>query len=332
MPFMKEGGSVPKILSPKYFVIPDRKLTTEDGMAQVKEMKRLADLKDGKEKSEKSLQIIMNPATIKARAQKMAEYKAKIKKMLDEYNHQISHRVDQLPITKISYRVNSSKEASLRITRGNDPLNLTIYEKFRLKTLEFSEWLEVHALASKSKGKSTDLLLQSLIVKFHWVLSQAKALGIPPPPELSTFGGSINEKKRKKKLRGPKGGIFFYNGNFDLLFQREEEFHLATTAQMVRLQSPIYRGTPEKEELFKKMELTKEARIDVSQARKIVQDNLDGLSQHIRIQVKGIVKEVEDYLKTYSSSGKDISWYVEGKQPGSKESRRWQYFDYHVTI
>ncbi|GJS67192.1 retrotransposon protein, putative, ty1-copia subclass [Tanacetum coccineum] len=31
-----------------------------------------------------------------------------------------------------------------------------------------------------------------------------------------------------------------------------------------------------------------------------------------RIQVKDIVKEVEDYLKTYSSAGMDISWYVEG--------------------
>ncbi|GJU70894.1 aldehyde dehydrogenase 1 [Tanacetum coccineum] len=30
------------------------------------------------------------------------------------------------------------------------------------------------------------------------------------------------------------------------------------------------------------------------------------------IQVKGIVKEVKDYLKTYSSAEMDISWYVEG--------------------
>ncbi|GJW67425.1 hypothetical protein Tco_0121849, partial [Tanacetum coccineum] len=31
-----------------------------------------------------------------------------------------------------------------------------------------------------------------------------------------------------------------------------------------------------------------------------------------RIQVKDIVKEVKDYLKTYLSAGMDISWYVEG--------------------
>ncbi|GJZ50792.1 hypothetical protein Tco_0605307 [Tanacetum coccineum] len=31
-----------------------------------------------------------------------------------------------------------------------------------------------------------------------------------------------------------------------------------------------------------------------------------------RIQVKDVVKEVEDYMKTYSSAGMNISWYVEG--------------------
>ncbi|GJU58899.1 hypothetical protein Tco_1236665 [Tanacetum coccineum] len=74
MPFMEEGGSVPKIPSLKSFVIPEGELTNEDVMAQLKEMKRLSDLKVEKEKSEKSLQKIMNPATIRAQAQKMAEY------------------------------------------------------------------------------------------------------------------------------------------------------------------------------------------------------------------------------------------------------------------
>nr|GFD25467.1 hypothetical protein [Tanacetum cinerariifolium] len=31
-----------------------------------------------------------------------------------------------------------------------------------------------------------------------------------------------------------------------------------------------------------------------------------------RIYVKDIVKEVKDYLKTYSLVGMDISWYVKG--------------------
>ncbi|GJS39968.1 hypothetical protein Tco_0565011 [Tanacetum coccineum] len=223
---------------------------------ELKEMKRLSNLKAEKEKSEKSLQKIMNPATIRAQAQKMAEYEAKRKKMLYEYNHQTSHRVDQLPITKISYRVNSSKEATMRITRGNDLLNLTVYDKFRLKTLRVSEWLEVHALASKSKGKSNDLLLQSLRAKFEWVLTQAKKLGV--------------EGRKGLVIRDPESGSFFNNNNFDLVFRREEEFYLATTPQLIRLQNEILRGIPEAEEFFKKLELTIEARNDANQARKIV--------------------------------------------------------------
>ncbi|GJX29298.1 hypothetical protein Tco_0237377 [Tanacetum coccineum] len=317
MPYMEEGGLVTKIPSLKSFVIPEGKLINEDIMAQVKEIKRLADLKAEKEKSKKSLQKIMNPATIRAQAQKMA-----------------------------NYRVNSSKEATIRITRGNDPLYITIHDKFILKTLEFSKWLE-------------------------WVLSQAKALSIPPPPELSTFRVSINDRKRKRSseilqevfvkenvvvdgmhkniipppgvegrnglvIREPKSGIFYYNGNFDLAFQREEEFHLATTSQLIRLHDAIQRGTPEAEEMFKKIGLTIEARDDVDQARKIVQDNLDGLGPRLsnlrRIQVKDIVKEVKDHLNTYSSAGMDISWYVVGIRCSSKESQRWQYSDYPITL
>ncbi|GKA51934.1 hypothetical protein Tco_0745130, partial [Tanacetum coccineum] len=44
-------------------------------------------------------------------------------------------------------------------------------------------------------------------------------------------------------------------------------------------------------------------------------------SNLIRIQVKDIIKEVKDYLKTYSSAGMDISWYVEGIRCSSKESQ-----------
>ncbi|GJR50629.1 R-linalool synthase QH1, chloroplastic-like protein [Tanacetum coccineum] len=192
----------------------------------------------------------------------MAEYEAKRKKMLDEYNQQISHRVDQLPITKISYRI---------------------------KDNGFSEWLEVHALASKSKAMLIDLLLQSLKAKFEWVLTQAKKLGVLPPLELSTFRILVDDMKRKRSseilqevfvkenivvdgmernlippqgikgsrgrvIREPESGIFYFN------------------------------GTPEAEEMFKKIELTIEARDDVNQARKIIQDNLDGLGQDMRVR------------------------------------------------
>nr|GEW52215.1 hypothetical protein [Tanacetum cinerariifolium] len=68
MPYMEESGSVLKIQSLKSFVIPEGQLTNEDVMARVKEMKRLDGLKAEKEKYEKSLQKILNPATIRAQA------------------------------------------------------------------------------------------------------------------------------------------------------------------------------------------------------------------------------------------------------------------------
>ncbi|GKC58187.1 hypothetical protein Tco_1085785 [Tanacetum coccineum] len=149
MPYIEEGGLVPKIPCLKSFLIPEGQLTNEDVMAQLKEMKRPADLKAEKEKSEKSLQKIMNPATIRAQAQKMAEMQRNL-----------------IPSSGI-------------------------------------------------------------------------------------------EGSRGRVIKEPESGIFYYHGNFDLVFQREEEFHLAsTTAQLIRLQGAIQRGTPEAEEMFKKMKLT----------------------------------------------------------------------------
>ncbi|GKG62540.1 hypothetical protein Tco_0634313, partial [Tanacetum coccineum] len=75
--------------------------------------------------------------------------------------------MDPLPITKISYRINNStKEASMRIIRNNQPLNLTVYDRFVLKMLGFSEWLELHDLASRVKSKANDQLLKNLKAKF----------------------------------------------------------------------------------------------------------------------------------------------------------------------
>nr|GEW63684.1 hypothetical protein [Tanacetum cinerariifolium] len=73
-----------------------------------------------------------------------------------------------------------------------------VYKKFILKTLGFSEWLEVQDHASKTSNKSNDLLLQSLRTKFKWDISRAKKLGIPPPPELENFEISSKDKKRKR--------------------------------------------------------------------------------------------------------------------------------------
>ncbi|GJS81558.1 retrovirus-related pol polyprotein from transposon TNT 1-94 [Tanacetum coccineum] len=291
IPQMEEGGSAPKMLNLNHFSISGKKMTLEDAKAQMEEMKRLADLKAKQEKTKNKLKKL-SPAEIEAQAQKLAEYEAKRKSMLEEYNHYISYMADEIPISKISYKID------------------------RIKT-------------------------------------PAEKLGIPPPPELSAFGFPLlkrNEKDSQRSSRKgrkhqrtsyqePESGIFFYNGNFNLVFQREEEFHLAPTTQLIRLQNAIKTGSPEAEEMFVKLELTIEARNDVTKARKVTSAGIKGLaeckvsaSNLIRIQVKDIVKEVEDHLKKYSSAGMDISWYVEGIRWGFKDSQRWQYSDYPVTL
>nr|GEW38016.1 hypothetical protein [Tanacetum cinerariifolium] len=98
----------------------------------------------------------------------------------------------------MSYVVNSKKEETMKITRSNDPLNLIVHPNFRLKTLGFSEWMGVHALASKKSGESNNLLLQSLMAKFQWVINLAMRLGLPLPPKLANFGLTAKEKKRKR--------------------------------------------------------------------------------------------------------------------------------------
>ncbi|GKD53507.1 hypothetical protein Tco_1286894, partial [Tanacetum coccineum] len=137
--------------------------------------------------------------------------------------------------------------------------------------LGFSEWLKVHALASKKSRKSYDVLLQSLMAKFQWVLNQAKRLGLPPLPELAIFGLTAEEKKRKRTefikemfvtkdvrvdgmnrnlippprivpieglvIKELESGIFYMNRNTDVVFQRESEFHLAPTIELIHIQN-----------------------------------------------------------------------------------------------
>ncbi|GJU88981.1 hypothetical protein Tco_1301404 [Tanacetum coccineum] len=133
------------------------------------------------------------------------------------------------------------------------------------------------------------------LAKFQWVINQTKRLGFPPPPELATFGLTVEEKKRKRAefikemfvtkdvrvdgmnrnlippprvvpieglvIKEPESGIFSMNRNTDVVMKGLSEY--------------------------------------------------EALESNIRrIQVKDIVKEVKDYLKTYSSAGIDISWHL----------------------
>ncbi|GKD47026.1 hypothetical protein Tco_1271671 [Tanacetum coccineum] len=343
MPLMDQGGSTLSLsILNQFRAAREGQMTIEEAKAQMKEIKRLAELKAEKEKFEKRLKKVMTPDELRAQAEGLARYEAKRAKKLEEYNHCISFRADPSPITKISYQINNStKEASMRIIRNNQPLNLTVYDRFVLKMLGFSEWLELHDLASR-------------------VVIQAGKLGISPLHQLSAFGLSTSDKKRKKSfeilkevfvkedivvdgmhrnlvprlgvvasgglaIREPASVIFFYNGNFDMIFQREEEYHLATNHQLIRIQNVIKKNSVAAKGMFNKLNFVIEARNDVVEARKIVLDNLglagckastsnEGLpeckasaSNLRRIQVRDIVKEVEDYLKTYSSAEMDIN-------------------------
>nr|GEU67309.1 hypothetical protein [Tanacetum cinerariifolium] len=110
-------------------------------------------------------------------------------------------RANELPISKISYKINRvTKDATMRIERNIQPLSLTVYENFRLNKLTFSKWIEVHTLTSSNKSKANDILLKNLKAKFEWIKTQDEKLGIPPRPELSTYRLFDVEKKRKRSL------------------------------------------------------------------------------------------------------------------------------------
>ncbi|GKE22174.1 hypothetical protein Tco_1433686 [Tanacetum coccineum] len=126
--------------------------------------------------------------------------------------------------------------------------------------------------AIEKNGKRTSNIIKEVFVSKDIVVDGMHKNLVPPPGVEGSRGLVIKE---------PESMILFYNGDFDLVFQREEEFRLATTTQLIRIQSAIHRDTLEGVEMFKKMELTIEARSDVTEARKIIKENLDGLGQHM---------------------------------------------------
>ncbi|GJV97296.1 hypothetical protein Tco_1548873 [Tanacetum coccineum] len=273
LPYMEEGGSAPNLTNLHQFrTVGEGPLTLEEAKLQMQEIKRLADLKAQKEKSEKKLRRLT-----------------------------------------LDYRVNNvSKEATMRITRINQPLNLKIYDKFILKMPRFSEWIELHALASIRQSVSNDQLLKNLKAKFQWVETIAGKLGIAPSPQLTAFELPPTEKKRKRiteliqemfvkekvmvdgmyrnlvpparvvgsarlVINEPESGIFVYNRSFDLVFQKENKFHLATTAQLIRIQNAIKIDLLIAKEMYDKMIYVIEVSDDFVEARKIVEENLDNL-------------------------------------------------------
>ncbi|GJR79534.1 hypothetical protein Tco_0150319 [Tanacetum coccineum] len=109
---------------------------------------------------------MFNQATLKAHAQKWTEHDVKKAKMMEEYDHQISFRADQLSITKISYVVNPNKQATMKITRGDNPLNLVVRPNFRLKTLGVPPppALTTFRMTAKDKKRKRTKFLKELFV------------------------------------------------------------------------------------------------------------------------------------------------------------------------
>ncbi|GJY66377.1 hypothetical protein Tco_0468615 [Tanacetum coccineum] len=96
-----------------------------------------------------------------------------------------------------------------------------------------------HALASKRQSAFNDQLLKNLKAKFQWVATQAGKLGITPPSQLTAFELPTTLKKGREKQREPEAGIYLYNGNFDLVFQRISEYQLASITQLIMIQNLI---------------------------------------------------------------------------------------------
>ncbi|GJT39130.1 hypothetical protein Tco_0938995 [Tanacetum coccineum] len=253
-------------------------MTIKKAQLQLKETKRLANLKAAKDKSEEKLKML-TPEQLKAHKQVLTEIETQrtqhMNKIRDEYLHCISFRADPLPITKFLYRVNkSTKIASMRITRNNQPLNYR--------------------------------------AKFKWIDFTADKLGIPPPLQLIDFELPPTERKRKRRvemvkevfvlenivvdgmdrnlappqgivasvglaIKEPEVGVFFYNENLDLVFQRRSGYNLATTPQLIKIQDSIKIDLEIKREMYDELIWVIESRPDVVKARKIVEKNLDGL-------------------------------------------------------
>ncbi|GJT06420.1 hypothetical protein Tco_0840882 [Tanacetum coccineum] len=198
-------------------------------------------------------------------------------------------RDDPIPITKFSYRVNNVlKEATMRITRDNQLLNLKIYEKFILKMLGFSKWLELHALASKKQSASNEQLLKNLKAKFQWVATITGKIGILPESQLTAFELPTAKKKRKRRTE-PIQEVFLEEsimvdgmqrklvplvrvvGSAGLVINEDESGFFVYNRSFDLVESVIA------QEMYDKMIYVIKARDDVVEASKIIQENLDNL-------------------------------------------------------
>ncbi|GJV15597.1 hypothetical protein Tco_1360920 [Tanacetum coccineum] len=143
------------------------------------DVKRLADFKAEKEKSEKKLKRVITPEQLRAQEEELAAIEAKRVKMMDEFNHCTNFRDDYLPITKFSYRVNNAKFQWVATTARKLGISLpSQLTAFDLSTTE-------------KKMKRRTKLIQEVFIKENIVVdgiqSNTKHSKIPKPENFSIW-------------------------------------------------------------------------------------------------------------------------------------------------
>nr|GEU49009.1 hypothetical protein [Tanacetum cinerariifolium] len=208
---------------------------------------------------------------------------------------------------------------------------------FHTTLFEYSPTLPI----DESKGKGTAIKEEPL----KQLLPLIEQGGLDPKM-LNLHHFSVSGKKMTLKDAQAQLNEMKRLADLKALQEKSEQRLKALSKEELEAQAAKKRASKILEEVFVK----KDIRVDEMQrnlippprvegSKRLVSADIEGLaeckssmSNLRRIQVKDIIKEVEDYLKTYSSAGMDINWYVEGIRYGSKESHRWQYSDYPVTL
>ncbi|GJW06292.1 hypothetical protein Tco_1568715 [Tanacetum coccineum] len=204
------------------------------------------------------------------------------------------------------------------------------------------------------QSKSIDSLLQSLNSKSQWVLNRAKNLGLPPPPALASFEMTVADKKRKRmetlkevfvkeridvdgtqrNITPPSGVVGKEDSPearemykiMEIEIESRDDVDkareiLRTSSHELGILNIIYiqiGGDCWADSVPMDSEIMKESLSGGLRGNKGLSECKASESNIRRIRVKDIVKEAEDYLKTYSSAGMDISCWVDFLAVGCK--------------
>nr|GFA90191.1 hypothetical protein [Tanacetum cinerariifolium] len=136
-------------------------LTLEESKLKIEEIKRLADLKAVKDKSEKKLKRVLTPQELKAQEEELAAYEAKRAERIEENNHCITFGDYPLHITKLSYMWLTTQAGKLGIP---PPTQLTVFE---LPT------------ASKKKKRNVEIIHEVFIEENIVVDGMQRNLSLP---------------------------------------------------------------------------------------------------------------------------------------------------------